>query len=96
LFQILDAHRAFRVERIPNGTHIVRLHVARTNLESFINRLRQRHIHLPMVPSHQAWLPLKINPSLNRACAHDLADAFIAAVDMATDSQPTTAESPLG
>jgi threonine aldolase len=80
LFHILDGHRVFRVERIPNGTHIVRLHVADTNLEQFRDRLRQHHIHLPPVISGQGWFSLKINPSLNRACAQDLADAFRAAV----------------
>jgi hypothetical protein len=80
LFAMLDQHEAFRVERIPNGTHVVRLHVSGTPLEDMRNRLMQRRIHLPTVTSGQSWFNLKINPSLNRSCARDLADAFIAAL----------------
>lgn len=80
LFRLLDRQQAFRVERIPNSTHIVRLHVADTNLEEFRDRLRQRNILLPPVVPGQGRLALKINPSLRRSCAQDLADAFLAAV----------------
>lgn len=83
LFQILETHHAFRVERIPNGTHIVRLHVADINLEDLRQRLRTQHIYLPPVADEQSWLTLKINPSLNRSCAQTVANAFLAAVDAA-------------
>ena len=59
LFQILNDHHAFRLEHIPNGTHIVRLHVADTNLESFRKRLRTQHIYLPPVATEQSWFTLK-------------------------------------
>lgn len=77
LFHRLDAHPAFRVERIPHGTHIVRLHVAGVDLAPFRERLCQRHIHLPSVPAGQGWVALKINPSLRPGCAQTVADAFI-------------------
>ena len=79
LFAMLHEHHAFRVEPIPHGTHVVRLHVSGTPLEDFRNRLAQQHMHLPAVRPGQAWFPLKINPSLNRTCARDVADAFLAA-----------------
>jgi threonine aldolase len=79
LFNCLDAHPAFRIERIPNGTHIVRLHVTGTNLASFRDTLSQRHIHLPPVPAGQDYVPLRINPSLNRSSGKDIAQALIAA-----------------
>ena len=79
LFQLLDGHHPFRVERIPNGTHIVRLHVVDTHLEAFSKRLRQRHIHLPPVIAGQQCFALKINPSINHSCGEALAAAFVAA-----------------
>jgi threonine aldolase len=80
LFDCLDAHPAFRIERIPNGTHIVRLHVTGTNLASFRDTLSQRHIHLPPVPVRQNVVPLRINPSLNRSSGKDIAQTFVAAL----------------
>jgi threonine aldolase len=79
LFNCLDAHPGFRIERIPNGTHIVRLHVTGTPLARFRDALRQRQIHLPQTPAGQDYLPLRINPSLNRSSGKDIAQAFIAA-----------------
>jgi threonine aldolase len=79
LFNCLDAHPDFRIERIPNGTHIVRLHVTGTPLACFRDALRQRQIHLPQTPAGQDYLPLRINPSLNRSSGKDIAQAFIAA-----------------
>ncbi len=80
LFRLLDAHPAFRVAHIPNGTHIVRLHVAETDLEQFRDTLRQCNIHLPPALPGPDGLPLKINPSLNRAGGREIAQAFLAAV----------------
>ncbi|MDH3601215.1 MAG: threonine aldolase family protein, partial [Candidatus Tectomicrobia bacterium] len=79
LFNCLDAHPAFHIERIPNGTHIVRLHVTGANLASFRDTLSQQHIHLPQVPAGQEYVPLRINPSLNRSSGKDIAQAFVAA-----------------
>jgi threonine aldolase len=89
LFRILNDQPGLRVERIPDGTHIVRLHVADTDLEQFSNRLAEHDIHLPPVEPGEGWFTLKINPSLNRASAQDVAERFVAALtDSLTDSQP--------
>lgn len=80
MFQHLDAHPAFRVEYIPNGTHIVRLHIDTADLNAFRAKLYQRHIHLPPAPSGQHVLALKINPSLNRASGQAAAQALIEAL----------------
>ena len=79
LFQVLADHPAFRVEPIPNGTHIVPVHVSGTDPERFRNRLGQRNIHLPQA-RWQGGFWLKINPSLNRMSAQDVARAFVAAL----------------
>ncbi len=80
MFQHLDAHPAFRVEYIPNGTHVVRLHIDTTDLKAFRDKLYQRHIHLPSAAPGQHVVALKINPSLNRASGQALAQALIAAL----------------
>jgi threonine aldolase len=83
LFRCLDGHHPFRVEYIPHGTHIVRLHVADTNLEALSDRLRQRDIHLPPVIAEHDCFALKINPSLNRSGGEALAEAFVEAASAA-------------
>jgi len=79
LFQRLDAHPGFQVEYIPNGTHIVKLHVDTADLDAFREQLSQHHIHLPST-SHGQSFTLKINPSLNRTSGPDMAQTFIAAL----------------
>ena len=79
IFQVLADHPAFRVEPIPNGTHIVPVHVSGTDPERFRNRLAQRNIHLPQA-RWQGGFWLKINPSLNRMSARDVARAFVEAL----------------
>lgn len=80
MFQHLDAHPAFRVEYIPNGTHVVRLHIDTADLAAFRAKLYQRHIHLPAPLPGQNTLALKINPSLNRASGQAVAKALITAL----------------
>ena len=79
VLQQLDAHPRFRVEYIPNGTHIVKLHVDAADLGAFRDKLAQRQIYLS-APSGEGVLALKINPSLNRVSAEEVAQAFIAAL----------------
>jgi threonine aldolase len=77
LFERLKAHPSFQVETIPNGTHIVKLHVDTEHLDAFRDKLYQHHIHLPAAPPGQRVFVLKINPSLNRVDMQDLAQVFI-------------------
>ena len=79
IFQALADSPAFRVEPIPNGTHIVPVHVSGTDPERFRHRLGQRNIHLPQA-RWQGGFWLKINPSLNRMSAQDVARAFVTAL----------------
>lgn len=80
LFQLLDEDAALRIERIPQGTHIVRLHVATTSLPEFGKRLRTRRILLSSPAPGETWLTLKVNPSILRIPAVELAAAFRAAL----------------
>ena len=79
LFQHLEQDAAFRVERIPQGTHIVRLHVA-ANLSEFAKKLRKCRILLATPAPGEDWFTLKVNPSILRMPAADLVAAFRAAV----------------
>jgi threonine aldolase len=79
LFEALEGQPGFRVEYIPNGTHVVRLHVDGPDLVQFSDRLREQHILLPPVVDGEGWFTLKVNPSLNSVPARDLADRFRAA-----------------
>lgn len=79
LFQALADHPAFRVEPIPNGTHVVPMHLSGTDPEGFRSRLSRRNIHLPPA-RRQGSFWLKINPSLNRMSAPDVAQAFVDAL----------------
>ena len=80
VLQQLQAHPKFRVEYIPNGTHIVKLRVDTSDIGAFRDKLAQRQIYLPSAPPGERELALKINPSLNRASAQEVAKAFIAAL----------------
>lgn len=79
IFQTLADHPAFRVEPIPDGTHIVPVHISGGDAARFRNRLARRNIHLPQA-RWQGGFWLKINPSLNRMSAQDVAQAFLAAL----------------
>ena len=79
LFRTLDDHPAFQVAPIPNGTHIVPVHVSGTEPERFRAHLGRRNIHLPQARG-QGGFWLKINPSLNRMSAQDVARAFVTAL----------------
>ena len=80
LFQCLDEDAAFRIERIPEGTHIVRLHVATTNLSKFRERLRAHQVLLSSPAPGEQWFTLKINPSILRVPVAELAGLLRAAI----------------
>jgi len=79
LFRALARHPAFRIEPIANGTHIVPVYVSSTHPERFRERLAGQNIHLPQV-RRQGGFWLRVNPSLNRMSAQDVARAFVAAL----------------
>ena len=79
LFRALSGHPAFRVEPIANGTHIVPVYVSGTDPDRFRERLAGQNIHLPRA-RWQGGFWLRINPSLNRMSAEDVARAFVTAL----------------
>ena len=79
LFRALSSHPAFRIEPIANGTHVVPVYMSGTDLDRFRERLARQNIHLPQA-RRQGGFWLRINPSLNRMSAEDVARAFMAAL----------------
>ena len=79
LFRTLASHPAFRIEPIANGTHIVPVYVSGTHPDRFREQLARQNIHLPQA-RRQGGFWLRINPSLNRMSAENVARAFVAAV----------------
>jgi threonine aldolase len=79
LFRALASHPAFRIEPIANGTHIVPVYVSGTHPDRFRERLARQDIHLPQA-RRQGGFWLRINPSLNRMSAEDVARAFVTAL----------------
>lgn len=76
LFARLDASSAFRVERIPNGSNIVKLIVAGTDLDRFRESLRARGIIVSTPREEMGGFVLNVNPTLNRSSADELAERF--------------------
>ena len=70
---------AFEVERIPNGTNLVRLRVRTSDPEGFRSRLRDREVDLG-APRGDGGFLLGVNETWNRASPEDLAARFDAAL----------------
>ena len=79
-FTRLSRNDSFTLERVPHGTNICHLRVNSSEPEQFRQRLAKRNIHLRPPANGGELFTLKINPSLNRTTAADLADAFVDAL----------------
>lgn len=79
LFEALGSHDAFGVEYLPQGTHIVPLHVSGIDASQFCERLSGSGVRLPAPESDEAVIKLKVNPSILRRSVDDLARSFVEA-----------------
>ena len=77
LFERLEKHPRFKIEQIPNGTNIVRLHLSEVDTAKYQQALREQGVFVPIRDSNFAGLELMINESLNRLPVEDLARIFI-------------------
>jgi threonine aldolase len=84
LFQSLEQHSGFRLEEIPRGTNICRLHVPAKDLGQYARNLKKHDILVVPPPQGGTALRLTINESLNRRSADELTKAFVVALDPAT------------
>lgn len=80
LFTTLEKDPRFRVEFIPNGTNIVRLHLKDIDAPHYRESLLERGVVLDEPSKDYSGFDLTINESLNRWSADDLAEAFVDAV----------------
>lgn len=72
---LIQKEENFNVIKFENGSHIIRLNIKNANLKKFSESLGKKNIYLN-APDENGFL-LKINPSLNRETAQNLADYFI-------------------
>ena len=77
-FKALEKDERVTIVRFENGSHIVKLNLARVNLTKFRETLAIKNIDLP-VPDATGFL-LKINPSFNKDYPENLAMLFMRAL----------------
>lgn len=82
LFERLGKHPRFRIEQIPNGSNVIRLHVRDVDTAKYQQALQERGIFVPVRGTDFTGFELTINESLNRLPVHDLVRIFV-------DSLPT-------
>jgi threonine aldolase len=80
LFARLEKHPRFRVERIPNGTNIFKLHVKDAPVVKYHAALSSLKVHVGRPGKDGSPFVLVVNESLNRRSAEELARAFIEAL----------------
>lgn len=78
LFAAIQKDERFRVTRLENGSHVVRLDVKHPNPVRFKEAMAKNNIQLPNPDGNGFYL--KINPSLNRETPENVAAAFLAAM----------------
>ena len=74
-FAEIQKNEKFKIVRFENGSHIVKLTVANTNLIKFKDSLEKKGVQLSS--SNDTGFALKINPSINRDTPQNLAGHFL-------------------
>jgi threonine aldolase len=80
LFKLLGENQAFKVEKIPNGTNVFKLHVQTTDRNQFHERLKSSNIILPSPANDFEGFRIKINPTILRSTPDEIAKGFIDAL----------------
>ena len=78
LFVALEKDERFKVVKLENGSHIVKLTIQGANLARFREVLGKNNIEIPAPVENTFYL--KVNPSLNRDTPENVAGAFMAAL----------------
>ena len=79
LFARLGKHPRFRVETVPQGTNVVKLHVKGADAAKYQAALRGRGVSV-RAPRGESAFTLVVNETLNRRPAEEMARAFIEAL----------------
>jgi threonine aldolase len=80
LFARLQKHPRFRVEQIPNGTNVVRLHVKDTDAVKYQRALQSRGVSVSTPGQSGSGFVLIVNESMNRRPVEELAKVFTEAL----------------
>jgi threonine aldolase len=80
VFAELNRHDALRVEPLPGGSNIFRLHLKGIDVEKYHARLLEQGIRVRGASKEFQGLPLIVNESLNFRPANEIAKAFIDAL----------------
>lgn len=75
-FNLLEQSPEFRIERIPNGTNVFKLHLNGTDAEKFRFNILKVNIELPVPQSSGKEFVMKINTTLNRETPELLVKKF--------------------
>jgi threonine aldolase len=81
LFGRLQEHPRFRIEQVPHGTNIVKLHVKGVAGAKYQAALQSRGVSIKDPDRNSSEFQLVVNESLNRRSADDLTKTFIEALD---------------
>ncbi|NES76180.1 MULTISPECIES: low specificity L-threonine aldolase [Okeania] len=76
-FDLIHKNSSFKVEKIPNGSNVFKLHVSDVDLDKFRDTLEKKNVYLPEPEPDSNTFLLRINVTLNRISADRLAQIFI-------------------
>lgn len=82
LFSEIGKNEQFMIETFKNGSHVVRLNIAKVNLGKFRDSLLKKNVELAKPDDKGFWL--KINPSINRNTPQNLAGYFLESIKEAS------------
>ncbi len=80
LFGLLEKTPAFKIEKIPNGTNVIKLHINVEDREKFRENLKTRNIIIPSPDKTFKGFKMKINTTLLRSTPEKIAGAFFESV----------------
>jgi len=77
IFALLEQNEHFKAESFPDGTNVIKLFVKNVNPDEFREKLKQQNIDIPSGNPETGEFLIKINPSILRREASDIASIFM-------------------
>ena len=75
-FALLEKDSAFGIEKVPNGSNLVKVIVKGTNLQGFREKLKSKGVLLRSPSEDLGGFVVNVNPTMNRTNAENLAALF--------------------